>query len=846
MACLLGPGLVAGAFPVITGFTPTSGPPGTSVTITGSDLAEAAEVSFGMAPAIFNVSSESRVVATVPLDATTGPITVVSPSGLAVTFAHFQVSPRVTEFSPGSAPVGGTVVIEGFNFQGATRVRFSGTSSNASFSVTSPTQIRAMVPPGTVSGPIEVTTPIGSAWSEDDFVVIGTEPFIESFAPAAGGPGTPVTIQGLNFTGATGVMFHDRSAAFSVTSPTQVRTTVPNGAGTGLIRISNRTGTNVSASPFVVSTAPVIEEFTPLAGPPGTPVVLNGQNFLGATAVRFGGVSAAAFSVTAASQLHATVPAGASNGVISVTTPGGTGQSPFAFLATTAPLIVDFNPPFGLVGSTVAINGINFAQITGVKINGVNASFSVTAPTQVNAIVPPNATSGPITVVGRQGTNETRQPFLVRTGRPIVVETVPPAGAPRTPVRIDGLDFSRATAVRFNGVAAAYEVVADTQISALVPDNAITGPVSVTTPAGTGVSSNRFIVSPRIGSFSPTNGVAGTRVTIRGTNFTDLLAVRFREAFATFETLSTNEISAIVPTDAVTGSINLINPAGIVATTNFFFVLPQVDDFTPAGGPPGTQVTVHGSGFNDVIAIQFGGVNASSWRVVSSTEIVAAVPAGAATGPISVRTSSGQGSSRQAFVVGIAADVAVLQTQSTNRIVQNQALAYTLTVTNRGPATASGVVLSNTWPASAVLVSVAASQGTVHQDPAGLRVVLGTLAAAAQATLQVTVLTPVIGSLTNTASVRSQEADPDLSNNSSTVVTQVEASPALLSAAEVAGNVRISWPAAAGDFLLQMTEDWATPVSWQTVPAAPVTVGDQKVVTVPLAGGRRFYRLQRP
>jgi uncharacterized repeat protein (TIGR03803 family)/YD repeat-containing protein len=60
------------------------------------------------------------------------------------------VPPSITSFSPASAPVGSAVLIKGINFTGTTGVSFNGIP--ATFTVNSPTQITAIVPPDGVVG----------------------------------------------------------------------------------------------------------------------------------------------------------------------------------------------------------------------------------------------------------------------------------------------------------------------------------------------------------------------------------------------------------------------------------------------------------------------------------------------------------------------------------------------------------------------------------------------------------------------------------------------------------------------------------------------------------------------
>lgn len=76
---------------------------------------------------------------------------------------------------------------------------------------------------------------------------------------------------------------------------------------------------------------PTIASFTPSHAFPGEPVQLAGTHFVGATAVKFGGVSAP-FEVASNGSIATQVPEGAKTGTVTVTTPGGTGTSPTRFV----------------------------------------------------------------------------------------------------------------------------------------------------------------------------------------------------------------------------------------------------------------------------------------------------------------------------------------------------------------------------------------------------------------------------------------------------------------------------------------------------------------------------------
>ena len=78
--------------PAITGFSPSSGPVDSSVTITGSDFTGATGVHFNEVSATtFNVISSTQIMATVPAGATTGPIKVTTPNGSTASTSNFTV-----------------------------------------------------------------------------------------------------------------------------------------------------------------------------------------------------------------------------------------------------------------------------------------------------------------------------------------------------------------------------------------------------------------------------------------------------------------------------------------------------------------------------------------------------------------------------------------------------------------------------------------------------------------------------------------------------------------------------------------------------------------------------------
>ncbi|HZL42946.1 MAG TPA: DNA/RNA non-specific endonuclease, partial [Verrucomicrobiae bacterium] len=78
---------------------------------------------------------------------------------------------------------------------------------------------------------------------------------------------------------------------------------------------------------------------------------------------------------------------------------------------------------------------------------------------------------------------------------PVITGFSPSTGAVNGIVVVTGTNFSSAASVTFNGVSGQFSLDSQTQISAVVPTNATTGTISVTTPGGTAISSNSFVVT---------------------------------------------------------------------------------------------------------------------------------------------------------------------------------------------------------------------------------------------------------------------------------------------------------------------------------------------------------------
>ncbi|MDB5307830.1 MAG: repeat protein, partial [Gemmataceae bacterium] len=125
------------------------------------------------------------------------------------------------------------------------------------------------------------------------------------------------------------------------------------------------------------------------------------------------------------------------------------------------------------------------------------------------------------------------------------------------------------------------------------------------------------------------------------------------------------------------------------------------------------------------------------------------------------------------------ADVGVAIAAPATGVVGTQ-LSYTITVTNAGPSTATGVQVTHPLPAGATVVSVTSGQGTVVTASGVVTASIGTLAPGVSATVTVVINPTAQGTLNLSATGTAGTADPSPSDNSTTATIAISQFPAFI------------------------------------------------------------------
>ncbi|MCG8604604.1 DNRLRE domain-containing protein, partial [bacterium] len=168
--------------PEIISFSPSHGPVGSHVQISGNYLSEMMEVRLGVIRADHaQVLSDSQVEAEVPLGAQTGPISITTSGGTAKSLAQFIVvggpsqAPVISSFNPTSGMPGTAVTITGSHLSTVSQVSFGGVLSEQ-ISVVAHDTVIVIIPEGSSTGPISISNEVGTTITDAEFVVALTDP----------------------------------------------------------------------------------------------------------------------------------------------------------------------------------------------------------------------------------------------------------------------------------------------------------------------------------------------------------------------------------------------------------------------------------------------------------------------------------------------------------------------------------------------------------------------------------------------------------------------------------------------------------------------------------------------
>ncbi|MGA9669747.1 MAG: FG-GAP-like repeat-containing protein, partial [Terracidiphilus sp.] len=610
--------------PTVTGLSPVAGSTGTNVTVSGINFGTSGTITFNGVSGSPTSWGMDTIIVPVPPGAATGPV-AVTVGGVTGNSDNFTVVNGIAGIVPVVGSVGTIVTISGTGFgttQGSSNVTFNGVfATPTSWSDTS---IVVTVPVGAMTGNVVVQVNGASAVGP----LFTVKPFIESLSPAAGPVGTSVTISGSNFgstQGTSSVVFGQVTTVPTQWTQNTIVAPVPVGAVTGSVVVSVA-GQPSNTQPFTVGAATTgsitgtvtqSDGVTPIAG--ATITVLNGSVPVATTVTAISGtytvanlnsatygVQASSFGFGAANQTEVSVSLGqaavanfklSSQSSISYTydelgrlvgvassTLGAAGYSYDAVgnilsinrAATGQVSILDFSPKSGPAGTAVTISGTSFsgnAQQNTVKFGSAVATVVSATSSQITATVPAGAATGPITVSAPGGTATSNSSFTVMTSTGIltIASFSPEMANAGATIAIAGSGFDVVTndRVKFNGTLAYPTSATAVAISAPVPANTGSGPITVATPGGSVTSTSDFYVVPI--SFTPSQVDFTGRTSVGGAPFTGTITTGGDIGIVLFNgTVGQGFNLQISNSSIASATISILNPDGSTLAQSAF------------------------------------------------------------------------------------------------------------------------------------------------------------------------------------------------------------------------------------------------------------------------------------
>ena len=474
------------------------------------------------------------------------------------------------------------------------------------------------------------------------------KPLITGLSAYMGVPGEKIAITGLGFGSARGeslIKFDQKYASdldIQSWSSDLIEVKVPVDSTPGPLSVI----INQISSDGVNFDISHIAGITPPAGTAQTVVTIDGSGFgssQGANRLKFGDIYANDIISWSNSKIVARVPQNAPRGEVFVEI-NGRRTNGVSFGLTS---IFSIEPVIVKPGDDITIRGAGFGETQGassyVKFDGVTASYiKKWSDTVIETVVPQGVKSGYLTVsVNTVTSNQYKYDITSIAG------LVPSFGFAGDVIDIKGAgfgDYNNGGSVSFNGTPAKIISWANDTIRTQAPTGALTGKVSIKINNIEYLSDKNFEFS-HISSFSPQYGPAGTVVDIYGGGFGAAQAGRTVKigAMEISEILSwtNNKITVKIPGTAVSGAIKLISGAFEISAANIFNVT-NITSIEPVRGIIGTTVTIKGANFGDTRgAVKFAAVTAINIISWTASKIIAKVPAGAASGSVSVITSAG-------------------------------------------------------------------------------------------------------------------------------------------------------------------------------------------------------------
>lgn len=384
----------------VNSFYPNSGGAGTLVTITGAGFTDGkATISFAGTDAEVISTADTILVVRAPQKGQSGTITLSNGTKSLNVGEYAYQKLSVQKISPTNGPAGTQIRISGVGFGSMDSPAAVSVNGKAATVVSaSDTLLVVTVPDAAGTGPVVVKVD-GKTSSGQSF-------HFQAFygmKPVTGAKGTKVVINGDGFSTVTAenvVDFNGQKAVVQEASEAKLVVIAPEGLTSGPVAVTIN-GQKLVGPAFTVVPPPAIRLVSPLSGPAGAEMVIDGSDFS----------TVADENVVMINNVQVPVKA-ATNTRLTLVLTAGMGKGPIMLSVNDQPVkgpefteqslgIQKLEPANGLAGTKVVITGTGFSVNPGeneVTFNGAVAQVLKATETTLEVITPQNLTTGLVRV----------------------------------------------------------------------------------------------------------------------------------------------------------------------------------------------------------------------------------------------------------------------------------------------------------------------------------------------------------------------------------------------------------------------------------------------------------------
>ncbi len=483
-------------------------------------------------------------------------------------------------------------------------------------------------------------------------------PLLQSFGPSPALRGGELRFIGQNLNQVSAIIFPGLTGGtiqvtdIIVVNEREIKVVIPQDAGVGIVTLITSIGEIKTITPLTYSEPIYISKVSPLKVKAGETLTIEGDYLnLIRQVIFFDGVVVEADDFLPGQtrkKLQVTVPPEAQSGKIIVSNGEEIpievySQDP---VQVVLPSITSLAPGLIRPGGELTISGKDFDLVDAVKFGGekVVTAFNLNeAQTEIRVPVPADAQDSTVILIAKSGVEVSSATTLV-TVVPSEISLSSTTIRSGGMLTLTGKDMDLASAVMFGTLEAGVALQTATSLTVVVPDKASATTATLQTLSGKTVDTPAFTyVKPVIASITPETVMAGTDVTITGTNLGLIRQILFPTAQkpVLVEPVSETSLVVTVPTDATSGNVisitvngtEVVSPVSLTVTPADIPVVTSVPDAVK----PGALLVFQGTKLNLVETVMFqDGIKATSFGVRSSTLLEVYVPEDALRGLNSV------------------------------------------------------------------------------------------------------------------------------------------------------------------------------------------------------------------